>query len=125
MTQARPPFREPPKPLEATIEPPSDRGGVIRTIDPVALAESAQGALDRFGELTACAEVRAWLVMHANRHTGWTRPIRRSRRPGRQAWMRRVAVRRRLRRTTIKHTRTREARPGEDSWALQGQEVSR
>jgi hypothetical protein len=38
------------------LEPPCTRGEVMRMIDPVALAEAAHDALDRFGELTAYAE---------------------------------------------------------------------
>lgn len=41
--------------------PAVTRGGVMRIIDPVVLAEAAQGALDRLGELTA-RRVRGRLV---------------------------------------------------------------
>ncbi len=49
----------------------------MRIIDPVVLAEAAQGALDRLGELTA-RRVRGRLVMHSTRYTGWARALHRS-----------------------------------------------
>jgi hypothetical protein len=52
---------------------------MMRMIDSVALAEAAQDALDRFGEVTACVEFRAWPFMAAARHAGWARPNRRRR----------------------------------------------
>lgn len=66
----------------------------MRIIDPVVLAEAAQGALDRLGELTA-RRVRGRLVMHSTRYTGWARALHRSGRPRQRGVDAAVAVRRR------------------------------
>ena len=63
-------------------------------IDPFVLAEAAQEALDRLGELTA-RRVRGCLIMHSTRYTGWARALLRSGRPRQRGVDAAVAVRRR------------------------------
>jgi hypothetical protein len=61
----------------------------MRMIDPVAVAEAAQEALDRFAELTVCVEFRdAWSCTQPATPDGPPRIIGRDDR-GREVWMRR------------------------------------